>query len=271
MQGKKYDNNNNDITTRIELKYHTINNISYTQKFPYIIKIINWNIWGLIHDFDVRMSYLIDEIKCLDADIICLQECNKLLIEKLHDANIDSIYHMTFKTTTFELKLKTMDEIIENDLFCITLSKELPCEELYYALYGEHIFGIVITKFNDFAIFNIHLQSGGIFSSNANQKYHVCRSEQLKMIDILLKEHENIFLMGDFNFDLNGDETVWIEKDVFNKIIFHHKLIDVWRTLQPSLDGFTEDTDINIMRYNIKKQKKNLDMMGYIIKEIIFR
>ncbi|NDB87154.1 MAG: hypothetical protein EB127_31400, partial [Alphaproteobacteria bacterium] len=84
--------------------------------------------------------------------------------------------------------------------------------------------------------------------------YSRCRYDILQSIyDIMMAEHkgQRIVLCGDFNFDLDGSRNGWPETEMlqqFKSVGF----IDTFRYLNPHDPGYTEDTFINVMRWNQK-------------------
>ena len=67
--------------------------------------------------------------------------------------------------------------------------------------------------------------------------------------DYLRESQVPSLLMGDFNFcSTNENENKNIPSD----------FIDVWAQLRPDDHGWTEDTQINIMRYNQKRKHKQV-------------
>merc|ERR1712130_1001712 len=79
---------------------------------------------------------------------------------------------------------------------------------------------------------------------------HAARSEQLRLATNYLRKSEvPSLLMGDFNFcSTNEEENKNIPAD----------FMDVWPQVRPNDNGWTEDTHINIMRYNQKQKHKQV-------------
>jgi endonuclease/exonuclease/phosphatase family metal-dependent hydrolase len=84
----------------------------------------------------------------------------------------------------------------------------------------------------------IHLDSG---KSSAR-----LRRWQLRRIFGALKTAEDAVMLGDFNM-----------RDVENSRIAA-PYCDVWPALRPGEDGFTEDTSINLMRYDMKDKHRHV-------------
>ena len=61
-----------------------------------------------------------------------------------------------------------------------------------------------------------------------------------------------IILVGDFNCHLDGHYNDWPELREINKM----QLNDTWKILRRDEPGFTEDSDINDMRWNQKQMRK---------------
>jgi tyrosyl-DNA phosphodiesterase 2 len=72
------------------------------------------------------------------------------------------------------------------------------------------------------------------------------RARQLRRIFWSLRTAENAVVLGDFNM-----------RDAENGRI-RASYRDVWTTLRPGEDGFTEDTDINLMRFDSKPKHRQV-------------
>ena len=92
----------------------------------------------------------------------------------------------------------------------------------------------------------IHLDSGKSSSR--------LRSWQLRRIFGALKKVENAAVLGDFNM-----------RDAENARIAA-PYTDVWPALRPHEDGFTEDTTINLMRYDMKDKHRHVRFDRVLLK-----
>jgi hypothetical protein len=75
----------------------------------------------------------------------------------------------------------------------------------------------------------------------------------------------NIIICGDLNFHLDGTVVDWPEVAMLDKLK-ETGFIDTFRYLHPMKTGFTEDTDLNLMRYNHKLLNKFYRYDGIFIK-----
>jgi endonuclease/exonuclease/phosphatase family metal-dependent hydrolase len=91
----------------------------------------------------------------------------------------------------------------------------------------------------------------GTFQLHSSKEFKQFRIGQLKTIKSVTKDIKNLLLLGDFNF--GTDLTKWKENEVLYK---DFDLIDAFYKLFQRKDGFTEDTQINQMMYNVIKQHK---------------
>ncbi len=92
----------------------------------------------------------------------------------------------------------------------------------------------------------IHLDSGKSSSR--------LRGWQLRRIFRALKAAEDAVVLGDFNM-----------RDVENpRIVGPYR--DVWPALRPDEDGFTEDTSINLMRYDMKDKHRHVRFDRVLVK-----
>jgi tyrosyl-DNA phosphodiesterase 2 len=79
--------------------------------------------------------------------------------------------------------------------------------------------------------------------------YGLARANQLKRIFPLLGETPEAILCGDFNFH----EDARFETEALDPAY-----LDLWRARHPTHPGFTEDTDVNLMRLDIKAREKHV-------------
>ena len=96
---------------------------------------------------------------------------------------------------------------------------------------------------------NVHLHSG--------KEYEAFRIAQLKTINeiierrLSIRDYQDSIIAGDFNFS-DG----WPECDYLDLNAYH----DAWKTHFPEEKGYTEDTDINRMRFLVKQKRKQLKL-----------
>jgi tyrosyl-DNA phosphodiesterase 2 len=77
---------------------------------------------------------------------------------------------------------------------------------------------------------------------------------QLRRIFRVHRSVEDAVLLGDFN--MRDDENHWIAAPY----------CDVWPALRPDEDGFTEDTSINLMRYDMKDKHRHVRFDRVLLK-----
>lgn len=92
----------------------------------------------------------------------------------------------------------------------------------------------------------IHLDSG--------KSWWPLRLWQLRRIFRVLRKAENAVVLGDFN--MRDDENA--------RIPAHYR--DVWSALRPDEDGFTEDTAINHMRFDMKNKSRQVRFDRVLLK-----
>ena len=92
----------------------------------------------------------------------------------------------------------------------------------------------------------IHLDSGKSSSR--------LRAWQLRRIFGALKTAEDAVVLGDFNLRDNENSRIGAP------------YCDVWPTLRPDEDGFTEDTSINLMRYDMKDKHRHVRFDRVLLK-----
>ncbi|PRC43132.1 endonuclease [Mycobacterium sp. ITM-2017-0098] len=93
---------------------------------------------------------------------------------------------------------------------------------------------------------SVHLESG----KNARH----LRARQLSSLSRAFRTDDNVVLLGDFN--MRDDEDHLLDP--------HYR--DVWPTLRPEEPGFTEDTSINHMRYDMKDKHRHVRFDRVLVK-----
>jgi tyrosyl-DNA phosphodiesterase 2 len=93
---------------------------------------------------------------------------------------------------------------------------------------------------------SIHLDSG-----KASKRL---RARQIETMFEALRAAEDVVVLGDFN--MRDDENANIVEPY----------CDVWPVLRPRDDGFTEDTSINLMRYDMKDKHRHVRFDRVLVK-----
>jgi endonuclease/exonuclease/phosphatase family metal-dependent hydrolase len=113
-------------------------------------------------------------------------------------------------------------------------------------------------EFDNLIIFNVYLQAGTRNSPGQKDlwfNYSRCRYNEYLAIGRYLKDNKinkPIVVLGDFNTNLNGTIDEWPELKAFKQL----NLQDSWLEKYDNNGGFTEDTSINLMRWNVKFEEK---------------
>lgn len=266
----------NNLHKRCNNLYKDYEYISNTNnKLPEKFKILTYNIWGLIRKsynkdkaeflmkiLEIRMNAISEEIKKNNPDIICFQEMSNPAYSLLNK-NLGSIYKYQYE---LNFDHESVSEKRNRNVEVYMFSK-FPVNKInIYGLEGNQHYNdsFLVAEFDNIVIFNCYLQSGSKYSpGQENYWYHYtrCRIDQLIKIKELMKNYDKtIILLGDFNFHLDGPFEEWAEiKEI-------KEFQDSWKILNPDKDGFTENTDINHMRWNLKFQEKKLRYDGILFK-----
>ena len=231
---------------------------------PENFSILTLNVMGInrsqdedkIKFIEKRANMLCDNI--MSYDILCFQEMS-------HE------FYNVLKSRLNYKFFQNLDNILlnnkmTNDVDVCIISKYEPEKIEHFYLDGclNYKLSIERIEFKNLVIFNIYLQAGSVFSQGQIIRYmHFarCRIQQLQAIENLVKNEKKPFIiLGDFNFDLNNTQTgIWPEYEYMLDFKSKYNINDVLSS------GFTEDTDINTMRYNNKLEEKMLrfDTMLY--------
>lgn len=241
----------------------------------YNFSIMTYNIWGSVEQKDnpdymkfledtmkLRMESIVDVIKKNNPDFVCIQEMTNMSYNFLKD-KLSTIYPYSFEEN-FDLE---RDKIKRNrDIEVFVFSKYKPTTIKLYSIAGNLGYNnsFMILEFQNLAIFNCYLQAGSKYSQGHESywfHYSRCRKQELKSIGGIVDKYINngkaCIIVGDFNCHLDGDLKEWPELKEFSNM----KMIDVWNQLRDQ-PGFTEDTDINQMKWNIKLQTKKFRYDG---------
>jgi len=223
---------------------------------PDFFSIITLNIMGIIrgdvnkYEFmKLRIKFLIEEIeKNQYPDILCFQEMSKEVLDELYPP-ISHIYKFA------NYQIFESDETIKPFI----ISKFIPIKTKLIELKGNlgYSNSIGIYEFRNLTIYNIYLQAGSINSLGQKYKwqhYSRCRIQELNYLKkLLLEETKPYIVLGDFNFDLNDDGSIFPEINVLKSI----ELNDSFKDIHPGDSGLTENTDINTLRWNDKFEEKH--------------
>ncbi|MDO3399373.1 endonuclease/exonuclease/phosphatase family protein [Mycolicibacterium neoaurum] len=97
-----------------------------------------------------------------------------------------------------------------------------------------------------FTVVGLHLESGKAAAA--------VRDRQLRLVVDSVRSHADVAIMGDFN--LRDAENAILPAD----------FADVWPMLRPDEPGFTEDTTINHMRYDMKDKHRHVRFDRVLLK-----
>ena len=245
---------------------------------PGNLKVCSWNVWGLLKydqpfigwSLEKRLNNIIDIILEEDLDIICLQEITTPVYLKLLQ-RLGSIYHFYEEVIDTDKTKKERNR----DLELLFLSKYKAHKSITFLLGGNlgYSNNLSVLEFPNLVIFGCYLQAGSKYSPGQEKKwfhYSRCRSEQLETIFNLSKSytHDKKIVLGDINFHLDGPISNWPELEKINSFN-EDGFIDSFRSLFPNIEtfpGYTEDTNVNLMRYNSKFMEKQFRYDGIMSK-----
>lgn len=240
------------------------------------LSILTYNIWMLqkytYSRYEQRTGYLLKLLEDTDADIICLQEVGQYFLRELLNSPLHEKYVFT------ETSVESVSWNYERgDVICVTLIKSWlrPIKTIKHTIHiGLFKCDIIETHTEKSVIVNLILHPGSSFSPDINLQfvdlYSQCRKNQLEYIISTICEHitdKDIFLCGDFNFDLNpsGKEAFQKEHETLITKLKHNGYCDTAFKMYDK-NFFTEDTEKNEMRWNIKKKTKRMRFDGIFVK-----
>jgi len=198
------------------------------------LRIATFNIWfGELHR-KARLKALLDLLQGHEPDIIGLEEVTPETLEWI-------------KADPWVQKYYTLSDITGETVnpYGIFLMSRIPVNRFgLYPLHswmGRHVLiGEFTINGEDLHAGVVHLES---YRSSAPE-----RAIQLGDIFLKLNRPPHSILMGDFNFCATWDE---------NRIL-DPGYQDLWGVLHPKEPGYTEDTDVNLMRRELKREEKKV-------------
>ncbi len=267
-----YKQKDKNCSNLIENSYGNITNF----EGPHIsnpFKILTWNLWWSIKKetsdeafnkfnidfFKTRMDSIVENIIKSNADIICLQEVGDLTFKMIYDeSRLKILYPYYYENPISWDKDNTGQKKRTIDTVCLS---KYPAKSFgSYGVEGnlEYHNSMCMVEFEKFVVFNVYLQAGTRNSPGQKDlwfNYSRCRYNEYLLIKNYIeskKIEKPIIILGDFNTDLNGSVKNWPELKAFNQM----NLQDAWLEKYDNKSGFTENTSINLMRWNVKFEEK---------------
>lgn len=163
---------------------------------------VTWNIWFEMHNFDLRGIEIRDTLSKLDPDFICLQEVITPFFNALCDCDW---VRKKYSISGFGK--------FSNSYECVILSK-YPCnfyKTPFPTRMGRSLkFAELMINGQKIAVSTVHLESLN------NPDY---RARQMQISFDILRTYDEAFIMGDFNFDWDSEnskipkdfEDVWLK------------------------------------------------------------
>jgi len=262
-----YDNSDKDCSKLIEDSKG-----SYEGTFivPKKFKIMTYNCWWSmkvtgdatkdefhLKFFKIRINDIARIINGSDADIICLQEVGNLTFEILEPL-LKNKYPYYYETP---VKFNKDDKGPRGRFLEALCFTKFPVKGFkLFSVQGVLSYNnsMLMLEFDNIIVFNVYLQAGTRNSPGQKDlwfNYSRCRYNEYLAIGKYLKDNKidkPIVVLGDFNTNLNGNLTEWPELKAFSQL----NLQDSWLEKFNKSGGFTEDTKINLMRWNVKFEEK---------------
>jgi exonuclease III len=246
--------------------------IEYNYMIKNKITILTLNVMGIYREqkpysesvlklMEKRMEMLRNNILKENIDVLCFQEMSQTALDFLYTTELQKIFPFKYENDITNIKQNR-----KKDIEVYIISKYPLSKVTIYPLFGnlDYTNSLGVYEFDNLVIYNVYLQAGSKFSPGQKHyaiHYSRCRSQQLRFIqDLINKIKKPSIILGDFNFDLNGPESEWNELAVLNSFGF----IDSWKEINPGNPGFSENTEINHMRWNSKFEKKQLRYDGIL-------
>ena len=238
-------------------------------KIPNEFSIITLNVMGIYNTrkadlpklnlLKLRAKKLANELIMINADILCFQEMTKTFLDELYEnAKFSKMYPY------YRFYDEIMDSIKDKNCEPIIISKLQPIQIIQKPLGGvlNYTNSLAIIEFDNLVVFNCYFQAGSKASPGQLYKwihYSRCRKQLFEFIKNIMNSSEykmkQKIVLGDFNFDLNGQMEDWPEIIEMQNLNLKDSWINANVNLDPKI-GSTENTDKNTMRWNSKFEAK---------------
>jgi exonuclease III len=245
-----------DLTIDYEARF------SDGEPVPPTFSLLNYNMWGLARKesqrrlFRLRKDFLQATIADTGADIICLQEMSAFAFHEMRPfiESYKFASEIPYPATEVERNRSV-------DTYC--LSRYKPSRVVTYGIPGVLGYSncFTILEFPNLVVINLYSQAGSKYSPGQGSKwihYARARYDILESIyHLIIRDYSTIsvILCGDFNCDLDGSNEEWPELEMM-QMMKDDGFKDTFRYLYPDEPGYTEDTDLNHMRWNQKLMYK---------------
>ena len=199
------------------------------------LTLVTFNVWFETYHIQERYEALLRILRDCDADLIGLQEVTPSFLKIiLAEEWVKDNFYVS------DHKGKTVDP------YGVILLSRFPIQTLtLYDLPTYMYRKLLVADLNingqNIKVATVHLESHKISSP--------FRAKQLSVIFPILSEGEHSVLMGDFNFC-----SSWDEENANIDTAYQ----DMWSVLKGDEPGYTEDTDINIMRLEVEGKEKQV-------------
>lgn len=199
------------------------------------LTLVTYNIWFSDYHRQQRHEAILKLIQDCDADAIALQEVTptslKLILEQ------DWVRKNYYSSDTTGVTVNP---------YGVLLLSKLPIDRLFFCelisqMSRKFLCAELQLNGRNFNIATVHLES--------KKKFASIRAMQLADIFPLLEQSDHAVLMGDFNFCSSWEDE--------NRNI-DCRYQDMWAVLRGDEPGYTEDTDINLMRLQQKQKHKKV-------------
>ena len=233
-------------------------------EIPDSFNLMSYNIWGMSKEprflklFTLRTPLLLNTLKGANADMFCFQEMSGEAYEKMKPW-IDT--YKFASETPIVLKDSTGALLRNRDVDVYFVSKYRPMKLTIYRINGvlDYDNSFMVIEYPNLVIFNLYNQAGTRYSIG-QEKYKLhyarCRYDILNYIYNMVPKDKSCILCGDINFDLDGSIEDYPELEMIDKFKANG-FIDTYRKIH-AVRGWTEDTDVNLMRWNNKLVHKKL-------------
>jgi tyrosyl-DNA phosphodiesterase 2 len=203
---------------------------------PAAITVVTWNVWFAPYSFEARFRALLEGIRAQRPDVVCLQEIVADSLEMLlAEPWVRAGYRVSDASgATF-------------DSYGVVILSRLPVRALAVHELPSHMGRRLVVAELDVGGGGLVVGSVHLESLKHNREV---RAEQLQEIFLRLgAAGPHAVLTGDFNFC-----SSWAAENANLDPAF----VDLWPALRGRAPGYTEDTGVNAMLWNVSMKEKKV-------------
>lgn len=198
------------------------------------LTLVTYNVWFADYQFKPRCKFWLDILSDCNADAIALQEITPKSLEFILQSQwVRKQYYIS------DITGKTVTP------YGVVLLSKIPLQKLL-------LYNLPSNMNRQFMVADLRVNGEtlklGTVHLESQKRSASIRAQQIDLVFPMMENAEHSILMGDFNLC-----SSWSENDRLD-----NSYQDLWAVLRNDEPGYTEDTDINLMRLEQKGKEKQV-------------